>query len=135
MPKSPDSSSTFDFNCFSEGHSLCRSLFPYVPSRFVSFFCYFVYFLSDALFQELPLCHVALASFLAPSVGVCLCPSWVSFFLLLFPLTYTCSCFRGPVHPSFIVPMPYAVSPPLLTHPRQPPSPSPDLCALCTWPC
>ena len=68
--------------------------------------------------------------------SLCPCPSQVSFFfLLLFPLTYTCSCFQGPVCPSFVVPILYATSPPLLMHLRQPPSPSPDLCVLRTWPC
>ena len=133
MPKSPDSSSTFDLDFFSKGHSLRRSLFPRVPSNFVSFFFYFVYFLSDTLFQELPLCRVALASFFwAPSVHT---PAVSSFFFVIVSLYLHAFSFLRAIRGSFIVPIPYAASPPLLMHPRQPPSPGPSLCVLHTWPC
>ena len=68
------------------------------------FFFYFVYFLSDTLFQELPLCCVAPGIFFG---SLCPCPSQVSsFLLLLFPFTYAHSHFWGPVTPSLLFPSP-----------------------------
>ena len=66
------------------------------------FFFYFVYFLSDTLFQKLPLCYVSLGIFFG---SLCPHPSRVSsFFLLLFPFTYACSHFWGPVTPPSLFP-------------------------------
>ena len=58
------------------------------------------------------------------------------FFFIIIVSLYLCSfSFLRASHPFFVVPIPYATSPPLLMHPRQPPSPGPDLCMLHTWPC
>ena len=68
--------------------------------------------------------------------SLCLRPSRVSsFFFVIVSLYLHAFSFLRASHPSFVVPIPYAASPPLLMHPQQPPSPGPGLCALCTWPC
>ena len=106
-----------------------------IPPRAIKvckFSFYIVYFLSDTLFQELPLCCVAPGIFFG---SLCSCPSRVRFFFLIVSLYLRSFLFSRASRLSFVVPIPYAVSPPLLMHLRQPPSSGPDLCMLCTWPC
>ena len=68
--------------------------------------------------------------------SLCPCPSRVSsFFFVIVSLYLHAFSFLRASRPSFVVPIPYAASPPLLMHLQQPPSPGPGLCALRTWPC